>query len=337
MNRVEQSIAFAISDASQVGAARRSAAQLAERLELGEQAAGKLAIVVTELANNLHKHAQEGTILLRAITQGPLGVEVMTVDKGPGMRDVEGCFRDGYSTSGTSGTGLGSVARQADRWDIYTSAGTGTTGTILVAEIHKERAPGKKARLQAGGVCLPLRGELVSGDRWSHHGKSVYERVMVADGLGHGVHAAEASDEAVEVFHRSAAATLPEVMTMMHNALKKTRGAAVAMAELDHSKRVVRYVGVGNIAATIVHAGSTRSLVSQNGIVGHEVRKIQEFQYPWLEGATLVMNSDGLLSKWEVTRYPGLIQRHPALLAGALWRDFTRGRDDVTVAVVREA
>jgi hypothetical protein len=159
---------------------------------------------------------------------------------------------------------------------------------------------------------------------------------MVADGLGHGPLAAEAADEAATIFRQSTNPSLPDLMTSIHNALKKTRGAAVALAEFDPALRVIRYVGVGNISSTILHAGTTRSLVSQNGTAGHEVRKIQEFQYPWPEGSTLVMTSDGLQSKWDLKQYPGLIQRHPALLAGALWRDFTRGRDDVTVVAVRE-
>jgi anti-sigma regulatory factor (Ser/Thr protein kinase) len=303
---------------------------------LDENEAGKLAILVTELANNLHKHAREGTILLRRIPTSPGGVEVLSVDRGPGMADVEKCFRDGFSTRGTPGTGLGSVVRLADGWDVYSSLGT---GTVVVAEIHskqKGKSAEGRSRLQFGAVSVPLRGETRSGDTWAQHAKAPFERVMVADGLGHGILAAEAADEAASILEESQAGTLPELMNSMHNALRKTRGAAVALAEFDTTRRVIRYVGVGNISATILHAGTTRSLVSQNGIVGHEARKIQEFQYPWPEGATLVMNSDGLTSRWDVAKYPGLAHRHPSLLAGALWRDFTRGRDDATVLVVRE-
>jgi hypothetical protein len=210
---------------------------------------------------------------------------------------------------------------------------------VVVAEIHskqKGKSAEGRSRLQFGAVSVPLRGETRSGDTWAQHAKAPFERVMVADGLGHGILAAEAADEAASILEESQAGTLPELMNSMHNALRKTRGAAVALAEFDTTRRVIRYVGVGNISATILHAGTTRSLVSQNGIVGHEARKIQEFQYPWPEGATLVMNSDGLTSRWDVAKYPGLAHRHPSLLAGALWRDFTRGRDDATVLVVRE-
>jgi len=333
MNFDARSALFSIVDPTMVGQARRAAAFFAERAALDESAAGKLAILVTELANNLHKHAREGSIVIRQFRERQSGVEVLAIDKGPGMADVEKCFRDGYSTIGTPGTGLGSVARLASSWNVYSIQGT---GTILSARVLNPSSPVLATRLEFGSVCLPLKGESHCGDNWAHAISSAHERVMVVDGLGHGVHAAEAADEAAAAFREHNSRSLPDLMQTIHNALRKTRGAAVALAELDASLRVIRYVGVGNISATILHAGTTRSLVSQNGTVGHESRRIQEFQYPWPQDSTLVMNSDGLLTKWDLSKFPGLAQRPPALLAGALWRDFTRGRDDVTVLAVKE-
>ena len=78
-------------------------------------------------------------------------------------------------------------------------------------------------------------------------------------------------------------------------------------------------------------------MVSHNGTVGHVTRKVQEFVYPWLPGALVIMHSDGLGTQWSLERYPGLALRDPALIAGVLYRDFQRGRDDVTVLVAREA
>jgi anti-sigma regulatory factor (Ser/Thr protein kinase) len=299
---------------------------------LDENAAGQAAIIVTELANNLQKHAQEGSLVLRRINAGEPGIAILAVDKGPGMTDVEKCLRDGYSTIGTPGTGLGSIARLADRWDIYSIVGI---GTVLMAQVGG-RDKSNASRLDVGAVTLPMKGEVECGDNWAHTWNAARERVMVADGLGHGEHAWEAAKEAATIFCEKEGHPLPDVMQAIHNGLKKTRGAAVALAEMDAERRIVQYVGVGNIAATILHAATTRSLVSQNGTVGHEARKIQEFQYPWPEGATLVMNSDGILTKWELSKYPGLVVRHPALIAGVIWRDFTRGRDDTLVIAARE-
>ena len=49
------------------------------------------------------------------------------------------------------------------------------------------------------------------------------------------------------------------------------------------------------------------------------------------------MNSDGLSSKWNLSGHPGLLGRHPMLIAAVLHRDFSRNTDDATVVVVRQA
>jgi hypothetical protein len=105
---------------------------------------------------------------------------------------------------------------------------------------------------------------------------------------------------------------------------------------VDLEGEILRYAGVGNIAAVVVSAGGTRSLVSHNGTLGHKLNKTKEFDYPFPRGALLVMHSDGLLSRWGLDGYPGLAAKDPGLVAGVLYRDFQRGRDDVTVLAARE-
>ena len=162
--------------------------------------------------------------------------------------------------------------------------------------------------------------------------------LVVADGLGHGPLASVAAQAAIRIARERAADGPAEVFRAAHAALRSTRGAALAVAEIDPDRGMVRYAGIGNIAGTILTPGRERtsSLVSHNGIVGHEMRKVQEFAYPWSPGSTLVMHSDGLATHWRLDRYPGLLARHPSLIAGVLYRDFTRGRDDVTVLVARD-
>jgi hypothetical protein len=125
------------------------------------------------------------------------------------------------------------------------------------------------------------------------------------------------------------------LLETMHDGLRATRGAAVAVAEVDLAGALVSYAGVGNIAATIVSHHATFSLVSMNGTVGAQFRGGRQFTYDWPAGAALVMSSDGLKSHWDLSRYAGLLERHPSLIAGALYRDYLRGRDDCTVVVLR--
>jgi hypothetical protein len=76
--------------------------------------------------------------------------------------------------------------------------------------------------------------------------------------------------------------------------------------------------------------------MSHNGIVGSNMRKVQEFAHEWGAGATLILHSDGIATRWDVNAYPALMFRHPALIAAVLYRDFARQRDDAMVLVVRQ-
>src|SRR6185312_3406819 len=154
----------------------------------------------------------------------------------------------------------------------------------------------------------------------------------------HGPQATEAAEAAVEAFHAGAALGPAGILNAAHVALRGTRGAAMGVALIDREKHEVRYAGVGNICGLLVNPDSSRAanLASRNGTVGHTVPKVQEFTYPWTPGFVLVMHSDGLGTHWQLDRYAGLTSRHPSLLAGILYRDFKRGRDDVTVLVARD-
>jgi anti-sigma regulatory factor (Ser/Thr protein kinase) len=322
---------------AKVGEVRRLAVSMAVRLGLDEQDQGRLAIVVTEAANNAVQHGGGGEIVLRPILNSARGVEALIVDKGSGISNLERALRDGYSTAGTPGTGLGAVARLSDRFDIYSAV---DSGTAVLTEVWSGGSRGEHGpagdRLETGVVCVPKAGERECGDAWAIRYAGDRILLTVADGLGHGPDAAQASTQAISLFQRSRMIGPADLLAEMHGALRSTRGAAVAVASLNPATREILYAGVGNIAATIVTGEATRSMVSHNGTVGHEVRKIQEFQYPWPAEALVVMQSDGLQTHWRLDRYPGLMARSPSLIAATLYRDFTRGRDDVTVLAVRE-
>jgi anti-sigma regulatory factor (Ser/Thr protein kinase) len=324
-----------VSDPSQVGEARRAASALAGRLGFGETEAGKVALVVTEAGTNLVKHGGGGELVLRALERdGAVGVEVLALDRGPGMTAPDRCLRDGFSTAGSPGTGLGAVARLSDRFDLYSAP---EAGTALLARLWSRPAtPSPTPQgLEVGVVHLARPGEEVCGDGWAAEWRDGRGTLLVADGLGHGPVAAEAAREAVRVFRENADLDAVEILRRVHAALAHTRGAAVAVADLVPAAEVLRFAGVGNISGTIFAGGASRSTISHNGTAGYEMRKVQEFVYPFPAGALLVLHSDGLATHWRLDRYPGLAARHPGLVAGVLYRDFQRGRDDVTVLVAR--
>jgi anti-sigma regulatory factor (Ser/Thr protein kinase) len=308
---------------------------MANRLGFNETERGEVALVVTEAGTNLVKHALGGMMLLRPLGEGSgVGIEVLALDRGPGMADVASCFRDGFSTAGSPGSGLGAIARLAASTDVYSLR---PTGTALVARLWSGPPPILQARhLDVAAVTVPKTGETVCGDAWAIAQAPRHQLLLVADGLGHGPLAAEAASNAVRVFREHVHAGPVAILRAVHQALHSTRGAVVAVAEVDLDARVVRYAGAGNIAGTILAGEASQSLMSHNGTVGHEVRKFQEVTCPFPPGALLILHSDGLGSRWTLAPYPGLASRSPALIAGVLYRDFQRGRDDVTVVVARE-
>ncbi len=325
---------FEIGDASCTGDVRRAAVELARSLTFGENDAGRVGIVVTEAASNLVKHGGGGELLLCQLRHdGVHGIGILALDRGRGIPNVAAAMRDGFSQAGSPGTGLGAMRRLSTVFDVYSSPGV---GTAVLSAIWPTR-PGAARGMAFGGVNVPHPHEEVSGDAWAVRVGPDRTAVLVADGLGHGPMAAQASGIAVDVFHKYAILAPGELLTRIHAALRPTRGAAAAVAEVDTTAATVRFAGIGNIAATIVAGNATRSLVSHHGTLGHDVRRIQELSYPWEKDALLVIASDGLVSHWTLGRYPGLAARNPMLTAGVLYRDFRRGVDDASVVVVREA
>jgi hypothetical protein len=160
---------------------------------------------------------------------------------------------------------------------------------------------------------------------------------MVVDGLGHGVFAAEAAHEAERVLAQAKDISPEHLLQDVHDALRKTRGAAVAIAKIQPAKGLLTFSGVGNVSASIVSSGLSRSMASHNGTVGHQVQRLQEFTYPWNADSILIMHSDGLATRWDLDRYPGIWSKHPSIVAAILHRDFCRGRDDVTVLAAKTA
>jgi anti-sigma regulatory factor (Ser/Thr protein kinase) len=328
-------VALSVADPGEVAAARRAAVRMGTDLGLCETDVGRLALVVTEAATNVVKHGSGGEILVHVgELDGTPAVEVLALDRGAGMADVEGCLRDGYSTAGSPGTGLGAIRRLSTTFDVYSAPGL---GTAVLAIVGPRGAVAPRARLCVGGLSVPKPGEAVCGDAWATVPTRVGARVLVADGLGHGPDAGAAARAAVRLFRESRGVTIEASMERMHAGLRATRGATLGLAELDPERRLVSFVGIGNIAATVASEAGARHLVSHNGTAGHQVHRIQAFPAPWPAGALVLLHSDGLASHWALDRYPGLSARHPALVAGVLYRDHRRGRDDTTVVVAREA
>ena len=322
----------AVTDASQVAEARRRVSAYARESGIAETRVGQVAIVVTELATNLLKHAGSGHILATHRDDGEgSGLELLALDRGDGMTDVSRCMDDGYSTAGSPGNGLGAVARLADDIRIYSRPGL---GSAIMVRFFQQTARAANSTL-IGAAVAPYPGELVCGDNWAFSDTAEGRTLLVADGAGHGVEAARAADLAVQIFRQHAESPCDEIVERIHRALMPTRGAAVAVARIDEAARIVRYVGVGNICGTLITGETVRHMVSHNGTAGHTAPRIREFTYDFVGNPLVIMHSDGLTTRWDLASYPGLVTQHPSLIAGVLLRDHRRARDDASVVAIR--
>lgn len=317
-----------VADHSAVAEARRRASDVGVAVGFDALHVGQLALVATELSTNLIKHADKGRLLIGA---GESHVDLLALDRGAGMADVQRALADGYSSAGTPGNGLGAVRRLAQDFQVASWPGRGTVVFARILRADKAAAPDG----DVAAIELAMPGETVCGDAWALHRDATGRTLFMVDGLGHGSEAALAAQEAVRQFQRSRHDAPADIVNAVHGAIRHTRGGAVAAARIEWAAATVVYAGLGNIAAALAAPdGRLRRLVSLNGTAGHNARKIQAFEYPCGDGF-LIMHTDGITSNWTLDPYPGFVRMHPMLLAGLLVRDHSRGRDDATVVVAR--
>ncbi|MGM1060815.1 ATP-binding SpoIIE family protein phosphatase [Saccharothrix sp. Mg75] len=322
-----------VDEAAEVGRVRRAATGLAERLAFPGSRVAEIGLAVTEIGTNLVKHAVEGQVVLRSVRgEQRAAVEVLAIDRGPGIPDVRWAMSDGKSTTGTLGLGLGAVARAADGFELSSTPGR---GTVLAARFQAHRGDSDLDDGMTAGLTRPIAGEDVCGDAHAVRRSPGRLTLLVCDGSGHGPLAASASREAVRVFCDLPGLPPEEVVARLHQALRGTRGGAVAVADLDLVTRRVRFAGVGNIGASVVADGRKRGMVSVPGVAGFQARTIRAFDYDLPPGALVVLHSDGLTERWSPDE--DLAEQAPPVIAARLVRDAGVRRDDagVLVAVAR--
>jgi anti-sigma regulatory factor (Ser/Thr protein kinase) len=317
-----------VEEPSAAAACRGAALALAGRLEFPESRIGELTLAVTEAATNLHKHASQGSMLLRiSRDHGKPGIEMVTIDAGPGLRDTEAALRDGHSTSGTLGIGLGAIRRLADFYDLYSVPGK---GTALVARFwatpHPDTAP-------YAGLVRAITGETECGDVFGAVETKGQLTGVLCDGLGHGPLAASAAMEAVAAVLEDPASEPAALVERAHRRIAHTRGGALAVVQA--AGQLVRFAGLGNIAAVILANGTRRGMISVPGIAGHQARTIRQYEYTAPLGAAIVMHSDGISGRWEAAAMPGLDKRDPLVVAAALFAQAGSRRDDAGVLVLK--
>jgi anti-sigma regulatory factor (Ser/Thr protein kinase) len=321
-----------VEDVSAVSACRNAALALADRLRFPAARTDQLALAVTEAASNLHKHARQGALLLCVSRDAAEpGIDLVTIDAGPGLADVPAALRDGHSTAGTLGVGLGAIRRLADFSDLYSVPGH---ATALAARFRPQRgpAPGPPEPRWAG-LVRPITGETECGDAYGAIRAGGTVTAVLCDGLGHGPLAAAAASAGVAAVLGDPTGEPAALLERAHRRMSGTRGGALGVVQL--SGGVARFAGLGNIAASVLGQGTRKSMVSVPGIAGHQARAIRQFEYEAPPGTAVILHSDGVSSRWEAAALPGVEGRDPLLIAAVLLAEAGIHRDDAGVLVLK--
>lgn len=324
---------LSLTDKSGVADVRRRAIHMAHALGLSEKLQADAALIVTEAATNILKYAGHGEITLKSYQENASqGLEVIALDRGPGITNLTSARTDGFSTGGSLGAGLGTIERHSTLFDIYSVPGGGTALLAQIASSHEVSS----CAFQVGAKSTPKRGQDVCGDAWGvkYVGNNLW--ITLLDGLGHGPLAADASARALRIFQQVSPDDKPaDVLRTVHQGIKTTRGAVMAVATFDIGNALMSFAGVGNIVAIVTSGNETQHMISTDGTVGYNMRVVRPTEAPWKKGSVYVATTDGLSTRWNLNRHPGLTDRHPTLIANVLHRDFGRDADDATIVVVK--
>ncbi|GAB3050976.1 SpoIIE family protein phosphatase [Spirosoma pulveris] len=329
---------FRAPDRSYLAQLKKGVSQMAIQVGFQPQRLAEIDIIVAEMATNLIKHGGGGELLVRPVQALPqAGLELISIDNGPGMTDTTRMFQDGISTTNTLGQGLGSIRRLADQVQLYSMKGW---GTILLVRIFLHSLPDKAPIRLSGFEFRPLLvakpGETLSGDGFYVKTTPTHLKLFLGDGLGHGPEAHFAVQTAVNAFRLCPDHRPVDILRQMHRSVTKTRGLVGSVVVYDVASQQWNWCGVGNIATRLSGPMATKNFLSYNGIIGMNLpATMNDHTLPFERGQLLIMCSDGLQSRWDPTRYPRIHRYDLSILAAALYKDYARQTDDSSLLVGR--
>lgn len=329
-------VLFKANDRSYFAILKKEIRALAHTLHFNERQIGEIDIIVAELASNLVKHAGGGQILVKLVShQGNDGIELISIDNGAGIADINKMVRDGESSKSTLGLGLGAMQRLSDTFQIYSLK---NWGTIILCRkyVKKSMLHLKPPVTEIRSVVVPKPGETKCGDRFFHIENKNHIKLFLADGLGHGAEAARAVQEAGIAFASCQELDPPEILRYINLYVRKTRGLVGMVAIFDIAKKTWDLCGVGNIATKISGPTVSKNYMSYNGIIGLNLpRSMNSQQIMHEKGQYMIMCSDGLRSRWDTLKYAGILRYDLTMLAASLFKDYTRTTDDASVAICK--
>jgi hypothetical protein len=242
---------------------------------------------ISEVAGNLWLYAGRGSVELEALDEPErIGISVIARDAGPGIADVEQALRDGHSTSGGMGLGLPGALRLMDDFDVASEVGRGTIVTMARWRPKPGAAPPERPSLE--WTASPS-GEDV---------RVVFSRfpngVLMAAvaGLGSGDQAREAAATAAELLEGHPGDSPISLVQRCHEALRGTRGAALALASVSELDSRMTWLAIGRVEAVLLRAAPGDEPMSE---AGPALQGVVGLRLPALQGSTVLVRRDDRL------------------------------------------
>lgn len=320
-----------IQEPSAVAEARRRARRTANAIGLNSIKVEHAAIVATEIAQNVLRHGGGGQLLVEVFGAPSLErLHIVGYDEGPGIERIDRMMRDGETTKGSPGTGLGAMKRLADRIDIFSQPGE----TVVAAEFRRQAVRASDPCDHAG-LKLAYPGERRCGDVVAARSAGEECFYFLADGLGHGAKAAIAALAARKAFFEATGKDPADILTQISDAIAGTRGAVGAVVAMNRSNNTLRYAGIGNVSSILVQGKTIRRLAVRDGLLGGRRSSPHEETVDIGDNTVLLMHSDGLTTLRTLDELTSLMQRSAPVIAASLLARFVRGRDDASILVAR--
>ena len=326
---------YIIEERSFVSYFKREIHQQVFKEKFPETRRAEIDIIVSELCSNLIKHVGKGELLYRIMDhEDDKILEMISIDKGPGIADTARMMKDGVSTTKTLGQGLGAIHRLSDLTQLYTVPGW---GTILFTQVNSssQKNPKKVNRVEARALFVSKPRETDCGDGYRIKHTDTEVMIFFGDGLGHGEHAKEAVDQAGNFFFESKETDPVDLIRQMHEKVRRTRGLVGTVAARNKISNEWRICGVGNILTRMYTGISYKNYLPYNGTIGLNLpASMNASIIPCERNQHLIMCSDGLQTRWDLSKYPSILKYDTIVLAAAIYKDFNRGNDDSSILIV---
>ncbi len=314
--------------------ARRLAGTTAAAVGFPPDACAELVLVASELATNLVKHAGGGRLIFSTLHEaGRKGLQIESLDHGPGIADLRKSVCDGYSTAGSLGVGLGAVNRLMDELKIRARA-KGGMKLVCRKWLRQAVLPLADSPLDFGAASRAKRED--NGDDFVIKQWGAHALVGVIDGCGHGSPAHRAARIARHYVEGHFDRPLGEIFSGVELACQGSRGVVMALLRFNWNESEVIAASVGNVEARIFDAGHSLPVRVRRGILGVHAPRPLLTTLPWTRTSVAVLFSDGVSSRWGPEAIASWTGLKADAMAQAVLRAHGKTADDATVLVVKQ-